>query len=174
VGGVSSGGNPALPPLVLDSNLVATGGGVTIARRRASLFRTPVQVFLGPDTMFEPALLSLTLIGNNIGVDAAAISIDNLDSAGGTKNFTLPGNCYTPDGVNCITAASGLPVLAAAASDATVLSMNGAALASASSTPNVAPEPSRPLALASAVVLLAVLHAQRMRRTPRGSGARCA
>jgi hypothetical protein len=172
LGGVSSGGNPALPPLVLDSNLVATGGGVTIARRRASLFRTPVQVFLGPDTMFAPELLALTLTGNNIGVDAAAISIDNLDSAGGTKNFTLQGNCYTPDGANCITAASGLPVLAAAASDATVLSMNGTALANAASTPNVVPEPSLLLALASGVVLLAVLHAHRTGYPQRGSGAR--
>src|SRR5262249_24788825 len=117
-------------------------------------------------------LLSLTLTGNNIGVDAAAISIDNLDSAGGTKNFTLQGNCYTPDGVNCITAAGGQPVLAAAASDATVLSMNGAALAHAWSPPNVVPGPPPPLALASCVVLLAALRAQRITR--RGSGARSA
>jgi hypothetical protein len=163
-GDVVSGGNPALPPLVLDANLVATGNGLTIAHRRASLFRTPVQVFMGPDTMFDPDLFSLTLVGNNIGVDAAALSIDNLDSAGGTKNFTLQGNCYTPGGGSCITPASGLPVLAAAAADPTVPGLNGTALTNASSSPNVVPEPSSTFALASGVALLAALRARRTRR----------
>jgi hypothetical protein len=167
-GEVSSGGNPALPPLVLDANLVATGGGLTIARRRAGLFQTPVQVFFGPDTMIEPELLELSLVGNNIGVKTAALSIDNFDTAGGTKSLLLEDNCYTPGGGVCITAADPEPVLAAAALDPTVLTANGAAKASASAVPNLVPEPNAMLALAGGVALVAALHARR-RRTRDGA-----
>jgi hypothetical protein len=169
-GEVSSGGNPALPPLVLDANLVATGGGLTIARRRAGLFRTPVQVFFGPDTMIEPELLELTLSGNNIGVNTAALSIDNFDSAGGTKSLVLTDNCYTPGGGVCITAADPDPVLATAALDATVLTANGAAKAAASAVPHLVPEPNATLALAGGIALVVALHARR-RRTRGGSAA---
>jgi hypothetical protein len=169
-GNPSSGGNPALPPLVLDANLVATGGGLTIARRRAGLFQTPVQVFFGPDTMFEPELLELSLVGNNIGVNTAALSIDNFDSAGGMKSLVLDDNCYTPGGGLCITDADPDPVLAAAALDATVLDANGDAKRAASPVPNLVPEPGAQLALAVGIALVAALHARRGRRARIGGG----
>lgn len=173
-GNVSSGGNPALPALVLDEDLVATGGGLSIARRRAGLFKTPVQVFWGPDTMLEPELLELTLIGNNIGVSTAALSLDNFDSAGGTKSLVLQGNCYTPGGGVCITGADPEPVLGAAAPDATVIAANELAKQQAAIAPNEAiPEPSPQLALASGVALLAALNRLRGRRARRrGDAAR--
>jgi hypothetical protein len=167
----SSGGNPALPALVLDEHLVATGGGLTIARRRAGLFQTPVQVFFGPDTMFEPELLELSLVGNNIGVRAAALSIDNFDSAGGTKSLVLEDNCYTPGGGVCITAADPEPVLAAAARDDGVVDANDAAKAAASPVLNLVPEPAAALSLASGAALVAALHARRRRRARAVGGA---
>lgn len=168
--GVSSGGNPALPPLVLDPTLAATGGGLTIARRLAGLHRTPVYVALGADTMFDSALFSLTLAGNNIGVDAAAISVDNYDSAGGLLNLNLGDNCYSPDGATCILPGGALPVLASAASSPNIASLNSTALGEAattlhpSATGMLVPEPSVPLGLLAGIAGLAGLHARFRRR----------
>ncbi len=168
--GPSSGGNPALPPLVVDASLQAMGGGLTIGRRPAGLFRPPVQVSLGADTMFDPDLFSLTLSDNNIGVDAAAISIDNFDSAGGMLNVVLDANCYSPDGASCLGAGSGGPALASSAAATEVQALNAAALASAAPQPNPVagvhymPEPSVPGGLLAGLAGLAALRAIRLRR----------
>jgi hypothetical protein len=168
--GVSSGGNPALPPLVLDAQLAATGGGLTIARRLAGLHRTPVYVALGPDTMFEPDLFSLTVRDSNIGVDAAAIAIDNFDSAGGLLPLSLVGNCYSPDGTSCISAASGLPVVGSAARATNVGTLNTTALGLAADDLNpdagivIVPEPALLPGLFAGLLGLAALYAARRRR----------
>lgn len=169
--GAVSGGNPALPPLVLDGDLVATGGGLTIGRRLAGLHRPPVHVSLGADTMFDPAMLSITLTDNNIGVDTAAIAIDNFDSAGGMLNMSLVGNCYSSDGATCITAGSGVPVIGAAAAAGEVTDLNTTALGLAAAAPNAnagtfLPEPSPGLAFPFGVAAVAALHARRRRREP--------
>lgn len=169
-GGVSSGGNPALPALVLDSDLTAAGGGLTVARRDAGLHRPPIHVALGPDTMFDPTLFSLTLTGNNIGVDTAAIAIDNFDSAGGVLNLSLGDNCYSADGTTCIVAATGLPVIGSAATAGNVVTLNASALAAAAAQLNdaagthPAPEPSASLGLVAGVLSLVALRRLRGRR----------
>src|SRR5262249_19798248 len=155
------------PPLVLDANLVATGSGLTIARRRASLFQPPIQVSFGPDTMFAPALLDLTLSGNDIGVKTAALAIDNLDSAGGVKNLQLAGNCYTAGGQPCLAGSGGPPVLGAAAADPTVLAANALAKSLASPSWVPIPEPAAWQGQLAGVAALAVLAALRERRARR-------
>jgi hypothetical protein len=168
--GPSSGGNPALPALVVDADLQATGGGLTIGRRLAGLLGTPVQVSLGADTMFDPGLFSLTLSGDNIGVDGAAISIDNFDSAGGMLNLALDGNCFSPDGASCLGPGASEPVLASAAADSQVQTLNASALATSPALPNpnaglwLLPEPSVPLGMAAGLMALAGLRAHRLRR----------
>jgi hypothetical protein len=168
--GPSSGGNPALPPLTLDTNLVATGGGLTIGRRLAGLYRTPVQISLGADTMFDPNLFSLTLTNSNIGLNAAAISLDNFDSAGGLLNVVLDNNCYSPDGVSCILPEDLLPVVAAAAVAPQVLGLNATALTLSSDVPvaeagTYMPEPPWLGGVASSIVLLLILDRRRRSRS---------
>jgi len=170
--GVSSGANPALPPLVLDADLAATGGGLTIARRLAGLHRPPIHVALGADAMFDPAMFSLTLSGNNIGVDTAAIAVDNFDAAGGLLNVSLLDNCYSADGATCIGTGMGLPVVASAAVAPNVASLNGTALGLAARSLHttagiIVPEPSLPLALGAGLLGLAGLNARRRRRERR-------
>ncbi len=170
--GPSSGLNPALPALVLDSNLQAIGGGLTIGRRLAGLFRPPVQISLGADAMYDPDLFSLVLSGNTIGVDAAALAIDNFDSRGGILNLELAGNCYSQDGSTCLGPSGGVPLIGSATRAATVAALNTAALSQALSAPDptaglVVPEPTSGAALACGIGLLVWSAAGRRGGPPR-------
>ena len=169
--GISSGGNPALPSLVLDANLRAVGGGLTIGRRLAGLFRPPIQISLGPDVMHDPTLFSLELAGNTIGVDAAALAIDNFDSAGGQLNIQLAGNCYSRNGTTCLTQTGANVVVASAAVATAVQTLNNAAFAQSLLQPDpsagiVVPEPTTVAALASGVGSLCLLALRRRRIGP--------
>lgn len=177
--GPSSGANPALPPLVLDANLRAIGGGLTIGRRPAGLFRPAVQVALGPDVMHDPALFSLELTGNTIGLDVASIAIDNFDSAGGGLPFNLAGNCYSRDGSTCVAPAGATALIASAAVAAQVQALNGLALSQALLQPDpaagiVVPEPSLGSAVAGGLALLAALGTRRRRAPVRAAPGRIA
>jgi len=164
--GPSAGGNPALPPLVLGPDLEAIGGGLKIGRRPASLFRPPIQIALGADAMHDPSLLVLALSGNTIGVDAAALAIDNFDSAGGPLNVQIGSNCYSRDGATCLTGPGAGNLIGSAAVAAAVRSLDGQARAQALLQPDpsaglVVPEPATALALAAGTGLLAGLGVRR-------------
>lgn len=165
--GPSSGRNPALPPLVLDANLRATGGGLTIGRRLASLFRPPIQIALGPDAMHDPSLFSLELSSNTIGLDVAALAIDNFDSAGGQLGVQIGSNCYSRNGVTCLGATGAPPtVVASAAVAAAVRNLDTQALTQALTQPDpaaglVVPEPISAAALAAGAGWLSALAARR-------------
>ena len=158
-GGPSSGLNPALPALVLDGDLMAIGGGLTIGRRLAGLFRPPIQIALGADAMHDPSLFALQLSGNTIGLEAAALAIDNFDSAGGGLNIQLAGNCYSRDGTTCLGSTGAGALVASAARATAVGALDASARAQSLSQPNpsagiVVPEPSADVALACGVFAL--------------------
>ncbi len=169
-GGPRSGGNPALPALALDADLAAIGGGLTIGRRPAGLFGVPVQIALGPDTMFDPNLFSLTLRESNVGVVGAALSIDNFDSAGGLVNLALEDNCYSTDGTTCLGSGASTAVVASAAPASAVGTLNAAALMDAAASPNPdagiqpVPEPSLAIGLLTGAAGVGVCSALRRRR----------
>lgn len=158
-GGPSAGLNPALPALVLDGDLQAIGGGLTIGRRLAGLFRPPIQIALGADAMHDPSLFSLQLSGNTIGLDAAALAIDNFDSAGGVLDIQLAGNCYSRDGTTCLGSTGVGALVASAARAAEIGALDAAARAQSLSQPNpsagiVVPEPAADIALVCGVFVL--------------------
>ena len=110
----------------MDENLQASNasGSLTIARRPASLATACIQVAMGPDVMNAPDDLSLTFMGNNIGVKQVAVSVDNRNSKEAALNFTFDDNCYTSDGDNCIPPAAEAALMASSEADVEVRTIN--------------------------------------------------
>ncbi len=90
--------NPVYPALNPNPNSLETNSATTtIARRPMSFAKAPIKMVVGPDTMFETELVSLTLTGNNIAHTGAAMGFDNYNSFGGEKNLSFSDNCVVVD-----------------------------------------------------------------------------